>query len=141
MLFTRETDYALRLLRNLDAKEHKSISQIIDKELMTTAIIYKVARKLDRGGLVESVRGNSGGYKLTRDLSEITLYDVFRIMNPDTVLNDCLHPDVNCPLDSEETPCGYHKELCRIQNVLFDELRRKSLAEILKPEDAEEHAE
>ena len=50
MLFTRETDYALRLLRNLDAKKHKSISQIIDKELMTTAITYKVARKLDRPG-------------------------------------------------------------------------------------------
>lgn len=141
MLFTRETDYALRLLRNLDAKEYKSISQIIDKELMTTAITYKVARKLDRGGLIESVRGNSGGYKLTRDMSEITLYDVFKIMNPDTVLNDCLHPDVNCPLDSEDAPCRFHKELCRIQKVLFEELQRKSLAEIMKEEAAEEHAE
>ena len=72
MLFTRETDYALRLLRNLDAKKHKSISQIIDKkELMTTAITYKVA-KTGSGGLIESVRGNSGGYKLTRDMSGIT---------------------------------------------------------------------
>ena len=62
-------------------------------------------------------------------------------MNPDTVLNDCLHPDVKCPLDSKDAPCRFHKELCRIQKVLFEELQRKSLAEIMKEEASEEHAE
>lgn len=134
MLFTRETDYALRLLRNLDTVEHKSISQIIDKEQITVAIAYKVARKLDRGGLIESVRGNSGGYKLAKGLDQITLYDVFKIMNPDTAVNECLRDDVECPLNCPDDPCKVHCELARIQENLMEDLKRNSLAVILKCE-------
>ena len=130
MLITRETDYAFRLIRNLGTEEQKSISSIIEKELISSAIAYKVARKLEQAGLITSVRGNVGGYKLTRDPDQITLYDVYVIMNPDAAVNDCLREGAECPLNTEDSPCAVHYELERIQEALYAEMRRYSLAEI-----------
>ncbi len=130
MLITRETDYAFRLIRNLGTTEQKSISTIIEKELISSAIAYKVARKLERGGLIVSVRGNVGGYKLTREPDRITLFDVYNIMNPDTAVNECLREGAECPLNTEGSPCAVHYELERIQEALYAEMKRYSLAEI-----------
>lgn len=131
MLITRECDYALRLLRNLKTDEVTSISSIAKIEDITNAIAYKVAGKLERGGLIESVRGNRGGYKLTRGIDKITILDVFNIMEPDGAINACLKKGSHCPRNEGGTPCAVHHELERIQNVLFEELGRKSLLDIV----------
>lgn len=135
MLFTRETDYALRIIRNLSEDKPVSISEIVKRELITNAIAYKVARKLEKGGIIKSVRGNAGGYMLQRPLSEITLRDVYEIMDPNSRINECLKDGVECPLNCSDSPCMVHKELERVQNVLFDELSRKSLLEIVEGSD------
>ena len=131
MLITRECDYALRLLRNLKTDDVTSISSIAKIEDITNAIAYKVAGKLERGGLIESVRGNKGGYKLTRGLDKISILDVYNIMEPNGAINECLKEGVDCPRNKKGKPCAVHQELVRIQNVLFEELGRKSLLEIV----------
>ena len=131
MLITRECDYALRLIRNLSADGVNSIRNIAKKEKISNAIAYKVAGKLEKGGLIESVRGNKGGYLLARGADEITLLDVYKIMEPDGAINECLKAGVECPLNTGDKPCAVHAELERIQNVLMDEMGRKSLLEVL----------
>ena len=71
MLFNRETDYALRVIKNLHTDIPTSISSLAEGEFISEAIAYKVARKLDKGGLVKSMRGSNGGYMLTRPLTDI----------------------------------------------------------------------
>lgn len=132
MLFTRETDYAMRLVRNLSEGAPTSISTIVEKEYISNAIAYKVARKLEKGGLIRSVRGNAGGYMLTRPLTEITLLDIYRIMDPTSMLNECLREGAHCPVNEGASPCQVHKELVRIQAVLFAELASKSVAELIE---------
>ena len=130
MLINRECDYGLRIVRNLSTDDVVSIREIAKKERITNAIAYKVAGKLEKGGLIESVRGNRGGYKLTRGLDEITILDVYNIMEPNVAINECLMPGKDCPILSGGTPCAVHDELRRIQEMLFAELSSKSLAEI-----------
>ena len=130
MLFTRESDYALRLLRNLNTTEPTGVSSIVDKEHLTVSIAYKVARKLEKGGLLNSIRGQSGGYLLSRSLSDITLYDVYNITDPNAFVTECIKPDHICPLNSGNNSCSMHYELIRIQDVLNEELQRKNLQEI-----------
>ena len=76
MLITRECDYALRLVRNLSTDDVTSISKIAKAEQISSAIAYKVAGKLEKGGLIESVRGNRGGYRLIRGADKISILDV-----------------------------------------------------------------
>ena len=131
MLITRECDYALRLIRNLKMEDVTSISSIAKTENITNAIAYKVAGKLEKGGLIVSVRGNKGGYKLTRGIDKISILDVYNIMEPGGAINECLKKGADCPMNKKGTPCAVHYELERIQNVLFEELGRKSLQEIV----------
>jgi len=131
MLITRECDYALRIVRNLSPNEVTSIHTIVERESITNAIAYKVARKLEKAGLLRSIRGNSGGYLLTRGLDEITILDVYKIMEPNPAINECLKQGRECPLLNDEKPCAVHYELERIQNALFEELGKRSLLEIV----------
>jgi len=45
-------------------------------------VIRRVLARLARGGLVESIRGKTGGFKLARDPKEITGLDVYRALEP-----------------------------------------------------------
>ena len=131
MLITRECDYALRLIRNLSTDDVTSISKVAKTENISNAIAYKVAGKLEKGGLIESVRGNRGGYLLTRGADRISILDIYQIMEPDGAINECLKDGVDCPLNKGEKPCAVHDELERIQKVLFDEMGSKSLLQII----------
>lgn len=131
MLFTRECDYAVRIIRSLSTGEITSIQYICEKEQITSAIAYKIARKLEKAGLLKSYRGSAGGYALNCDLEKLTLYDIFTVIDPKLLLIDCMQPGYECSLNSQKHPCHVHKEFCRIQSQLNRELKEKSLAKIL----------
>lgn len=131
MLFTREFDYALRILRRLSGQKVVSIGNIVQCEHLTRAIAYKVARKLNQGGLIGSQRGASGGYLLSRGLKEISLYDVFRVIEPDTMITECMLDGYTCPMNNTEKPCSMHCAFVTIQERLFNELQQLSLEDIL----------
>lgn len=132
MLITRECDYAVRIIRTLSNGEITSIQDICEKEQITTAMAYKIARKLEKARFLKSYRGSSGGYSLNCDLETLTLYDIFAVIDPKQLITDCMQPGYVCSLNSPNHPCLVHKEFCRIQNQLNQELKATSLEKILR---------
>jgi Rrf2 family iron-responsive transcriptional regulator len=132
MLITRECDYAVRIIRALSSGEITSIQYICEQEQITTAIAYKIARKLEKAGYLKSYRGSTGGYALNCDLDHVTLYDILTVIDPKLLLIDCMQSGYECSLNTHKHPCRVHKEFCRIQNKLNQELKAKSLANILR---------
>ena len=129
MLITRRSDYAMRICRVLhDGKVH-NVREICQAEEIPKAFAYKILRELEMAGLVKSERGNQGGYYLNRPLSELTLYDVVNITEDDLALLHCMKEDCNRNPDS--MPCKVHQEIERIQKILIDELKKKTIEEIL----------
>ena len=129
MLITRRSDYAMRICRVLhDGKVH-NVREICQAEEIPKAFAYKILRELEMAGLVKSERGNQGGYYLNRPLSELTLYDVVNITEDDLAILHCMKEECNRNPDS--TPCKVHQEIERIQNILIDELKKKTIEEIL----------
>lgn len=129
MLITRRSDYAMRICRVLhDGKVH-NVREICQAEEIPKAFAYKISRELEMAGLVKSERGNQGGYYLNRPLSELTLYDVVNITEDDLAILHCMKEECNRNPDS--MPCKVHQEIERIQNILIDELKKKTIEEIL----------
>ena len=129
MLITRRSDYAMRICRVLhDGKVH-NVREICQAEEIPKAFAYKILRELEMAGLVKSERGNQGGYYLNRPLSELTLYDVVNITEDDLAILHCMKEECNRNPDS--IPCKVHQEIERIQNILIDELKKKTIEEIL----------
>ncbi|GHV94113.1 hypothetical protein AGMMS50293_04330 [Spirochaetia bacterium] len=130
MFITRETDYAIRILRELNGHTRKTVQTICKNEQVPLQYGYKILKKLEKAALVQSFRGINGGYTLTRLARDITLFDVVRAIDEELVLSECLGHDFQCPMNSGKKYCGVHCELRRIQDVLLGALREKSLADI-----------
>mgnify|MGYP000529302416 CR=1 FL=1 len=64
MFITRESDYAMRVIRALMWEPRLSVSEICERESITAPFAYKILKKLQNAGLVEGYRGVHGGYAL-----------------------------------------------------------------------------
>lgn len=131
MMITRESDYGIRIIRALKDGEQITIDQICVQQSIPRQFAYKILKKLDHAGLVQIRRGYKGGCLLGRDLSEITLYDVIRATDEQFFLTHCLQDGYQCDFAARSSCCTVHSELSRVQRVLEQELRRRSLKEIL----------
>jgi Rrf2 family protein len=84
MKFTSQEEYGLRLLVRL-GYAHKSgigltIPEISKKENITEHNVAKILRVLRLGGFLESERGRTGGYTLTRKPDEINIGNVMNVL-------------------------------------------------------------
>ena len=58
-----------------------SIKRIADKHAIPAQFLVQILSRLKRAGLVRSIRGSSGGYRLARDPERITLADVLEALD------------------------------------------------------------
>lgn len=130
MFMTRECDYAVRIVRELSDNEKKTSQEICEKELIPQQFTYKVLRKLEKNGIVESYRGIKGGYQLACPASEVTLYDIFMSVEDDFFLNECMHTGIACPRNKQNAPCIMHNKLCQLQDIIIDWLKSVSAEDI-----------
>ena len=131
MFITRETDYAARIIRDLNRGGRKTIDEICQNEQIPRQFGYKILKKLAKSGMVRIFRGAGGGYTLAMDPRRITLFDIITAIDGELLLCECLAHGFDCPLQgSGKKACGIHKELARIQKILLGHLKEKSLAEI-----------
>ncbi len=84
--------YGLRALVDLAAnggEEAVSITSIAGRQDLSESYLEQLMRLLRRSGLVESVRGAQGGYRLARPADTISVGDVLRALEGDLKAVDC----------------------------------------------------
>ncbi|MEG1912078.1 MAG: Rrf2 family transcriptional regulator [Cloacibacillus sp.] len=132
MMMTRETDYAVRILRALSSSPRLSLRQICASELIPVQFAYKILKKLDKGGYVEVFRGAEGGCSLKADLSSVTLYDLLACINEEFLINACMSPSHDCQWRKSRCgTCRVHDNLKKIQFTIDEELKKHTLDELL----------
>ena len=136
MFITRESDYAMRVIRALMWEPRLSVSEICERESITAPFAYKILKKLQNAGLVEGYRGVHGGYALKRDPEELSLYEIYSAIDPDMSIIECLNGTYQCPRNGQDgVPCHAHDELKEIQDQLWTMLRRKSMKDLFGKEE------
>ena len=133
MLITRETDYALRILRALAGGEQLTAGELADGEQVPQQFAYKILKKLQKGHLVDIQRGASGGCSLSADLRNVSLFDLIQVMEADNYVAPCMEPEHQClwRLARGGIVCHAHVHLSEIQRTLNAELKAHSLQKIL----------
>ncbi len=103
MLFSNETDYAIRIVACLSERDKTDAGTIAALTGVTPQFTLKILRRLMAAGIVVSYKGARGGYALSRAASEITLLQVVETINgPIAVsrcqhsLSECTHPNGTC---------------------------------------------
>jgi Rrf2 family protein len=87
MKITAQEEYGLRCILQLARDEQNGVSgstmmvrDIAEREGLSVAYVEKILWTLSRSGIVESVRGPKGGYRLTRPCNQISLGEVMRVL-------------------------------------------------------------
>ena len=84
--------YALRMMLDIATNDHGEpvrIKDIAARQDISVKYLEQIARPMVSAGLLTSVRGKGGGYRLSRDPHEILAGDVLRAVEGTTVPVTC----------------------------------------------------
>lgn len=126
MRLTAHTDYALRILLHAALVERDgggllSIAEVAADHGIPRNNAMKVVNQLAQAGLLGTVRGRAGGFRLGRAAEEITLGEVVRLTEPCIQLADC----DSCILKSH---CGLTGMLHQATQAFLKTLDQQTLA-------------
>lgn len=99
------------------------------------AYLGKHLQALSRAGLVESIAGRQGGFRLAKSADEISLLDVVQAIEGEASAFQCTEirqrgPAAVAPAEAYLTPCGIAAAMARAENAWQDELKSVSIADI-----------
>lgn len=92
MVLSQKSQYAVRAVFEL-AKRHGSgpvpAAKVAEAQYLPIRFLENILTQLRQGGIVESVRGKEGGYRLSRSPAETTVGDVIRLVQGPMEAIDC----------------------------------------------------
>lgn len=96
-------------------------------------IIRKILSQLKSAGIIEVTRGNGGGTKIKKPLSQITFLDIYRAVDcveDNTLFHFHENPSYECPV-GKNIHNVLDDKLVRVQKAMEDELRSITLEEVM----------
>lgn len=99
MKFSTRDRYALRLM--VELANHGDalvpLKEISDSQQISLKYLEQIITPLVKAGLVLSVRGAQGGYRLARSEAEITAGEILRAVEGELTAIPCLGANMECP--------------------------------------------
>ena len=114
----KKVEYGLIALLYMDSLRDSvlaSKNEIAETFRMPSELLGKVLQSLSKFNLVESVQGVKGGYRLKRDLDQITLGSVIMAIEGPTLLAQCQDDPGAC---DQFCHCNIREPVIRIQSQL-----------------------
>jgi Rrf2 family protein len=113
------------------------IKEISQREQIPPKFLEQILLTLKNAGLLHSKMGVGGGYYLARPASEITLGQIFRVLDgpiaPIKCVSQMAYEPCACP---DEQTCGLRLAMGDVRNAIADILDNMSLADITKRQNA-----
>ncbi|HET6558508.1 MAG TPA: Rrf2 family transcriptional regulator [Prolixibacteraceae bacterium] len=128
--------YAVRALIYLGKYSEQGtkigIRKISSDLLIPTPFLGKILQNLVKQKILVSTKGPNGGFGLGKKTSEISLYDIVRIVDGDDFFRNCLIGLQPCTTHAEEErPCPVHSRFGPIRAQLLLFYQETTIAAIL----------
>jgi Rrf2 family cysteine metabolism transcriptional repressor len=107
-----------------------SLAEISRTESLPLAYLEQLIGELRRAGLVEGVRGLHGGYRLTRTPSEITVGEVYRVLEGPIAPVECTAADYLPHSCDREEGCLSRSVWERVQDAISGVLDATTLNDL-----------
>lgn len=128
MKISASGEYAIRILVDIASGEgYVSLSDVAKREGISLKYSEKIVSKLLKNNLLESLRGQGGGYKLAKKPEETTIKEVLEITGDITPVIPCL--DAECP---HKNNCKSISVWQKLDGLINDYLGKVSIADLIK---------
>lgn len=131
LLFSRSCEYGIQatVFIALQPKDNLvSIKDISKKLNIPSPYLAKILQSLSRRGVLHSIKGPNGGFKLSRSKELITLKDVVESIDGLHRFDKCILGFEKC--GAEENLCPVHEAWAEIKTKIIDSMLTKSIAEL-----------
>ncbi|GIS36907.1 MAG: hypothetical protein Ct9H90mP8_3270 [Pseudomonadota bacterium] len=93
---SKKKDYAIILLCHLGMWMHRERQEIAGNYQLPQPMVANILKQLGAAGLIQSVRGQNGGYVLARNAESISLSDIISVTDNPFNLVECAHDEELC---------------------------------------------
>ena len=124
------SDYAAVVINAMDSSQEARLStdQVSKLTGLPSPTVSKILHKLSNSKIVSSLRGRAGGYKLIREVSDISIIEILEIFEGPIVLADCLDENgEDCVFLSNCSIAGRWEVLSSTIRVILENLTLKEL--------------
>ncbi len=146
MLFSTKAEYGVRLMVELGRRVGDegaeqvgpvALAAVAEAEMLPLSYLEHLVAKLRHAGLVNSVRGAHGGYRLAKPASEIAMLDVVEALEGPIAPMECFHvePDgrVLCSHEADgDSACATKLLWTRVQGGVTKALAGTTLEELVE---------
>lgn len=144
MRLSKRGEYGLRAMIALAepapkgaAPQMMQIKDISLRENISVKFLEQILLTLKNAGLLHSKMGVGGGYYLARPANEITLGQIFRVLDgpvaPIKCVSQMAYEPCGCP---DEETCGLRLVMGDVRNAISDILDHTTLADVNKRQNA-----
>jgi FeS assembly SUF system regulator len=127
------TDYGIVLLARFAAAARDaqlSAREMAEATELPLPVVSKMLKELASAGLLESLRGAKGGYRLVRAPDAITVAEIVHALEGPIALMACTAGPGHC---DQEARCTVQEPWHRINRAVHDALSRVTLADLARP--------
>ena len=126
---SKRTDYAIILLAHLgEADSPVSAQGIAGLYDLPQPMVANILKQLCVAGLVQSIRGQRGGYMLAKSTNTITLTDIINVTDNPFNLVECAHDEEVCRI---QQCCPTREPLVTLHKKIQGFMEETTLASIM----------
>jgi len=127
---TKKADYGLIALKHLAVAGERgtaSAKEIADAYGLPLPLLAKILQKLTKTGLLQSVSGSTGGYRLARHPRKISALEVIKAIDGPIILTTCFTAHGHC---DQSEKCTVREPLRKVHESIMQLLERITISEM-----------
>ncbi len=133
--------YGVRILLDLARHENgtpRLIRDIAESQQISEKYISRLIIDLRRAGIVRSIRGAKGGFRLAKNPREVTLLDIIEVMEGPLSIVNCVRSPGKCPRNSS---CATREIWDSLNSDIRESMRKVTLQHIIESDQKQNLAE
>lgn len=130
LLLSRSCEYGIQAtfyISFLSPNKLVSIKEISERLNIPSPYLAKILQSLAKRGILSSIKGPNGGFKLGRSADTIVLKDIVEGIDGLYALDKCVLGFEKC---DEHNPCPLHETWSAIKKNIIDSILLKSISEL-----------
>ena len=136
-MLSKKTKYGLKALSYLARRTESTpvqIASISQAENIPQKILESILLSLRKTGILSSKKGKGGGYYLLKSPSEISIAEVYRILEGPIALVPCVSLNFyeKCEDCQDEKQCSVHQLMIQVRDNTLEILNNNTLADLIE---------